>query len=147
MTRFSRFLFLLALVLLIGHLLIYVQYAVGLLRFPFDYDQGEGFELVDTVMLSKGEWPYKITKPTRFTPAIILPVSCDSSPVCVAVRCGLLVWAAAGFVSTLITAFTIAYVVDREGRHRGIAALAGLSFLASNYIYHVGRCSGSTLRW
>ena len=29
------------------------------MRFPFDYDQGEGFELVDTIMLSEGQWPYR----------------------------------------------------------------------------------------
>ena len=35
-----------------------VHYAGALLRFPFDYDQGEGFELYDTVLHARGEWPY-----------------------------------------------------------------------------------------
>ena len=43
-----------------------------------------------------------------------------------------------GFLGTLITAVTIGYVVYREERHRAAAILAGLSFLASNYVYHVG---------
>ncbi|MDI7277780.1 MAG: hypothetical protein QME94_17510, partial [Anaerolineae bacterium] len=49
----------LALAVMIAYFLVYIAYAAGLLRFPFDYDQGEGFELVDTVMLSEGRWPYR----------------------------------------------------------------------------------------
>ena len=38
----------LALAAFVGYLIIYVIYAWQLFNFPFDYDQGEGFELVDT---------------------------------------------------------------------------------------------------
>ena len=41
----------------IGYLIVYFIYAFALFQFPFDYDQGEGFELVDTLMFSRGEWP------------------------------------------------------------------------------------------
>ena len=51
-----------ALGLLLFYFAVYVVYAVNLIRFPFDYDQGEGFELVDTIMFSKGQWPYQNTE-------------------------------------------------------------------------------------
>ncbi|MGD2078950.1 MAG: hypothetical protein PVH18_11240, partial [Chloroflexota bacterium] len=49
----------LALVAFVGYFVIYNIYAVSLFQFPFDYDQGEGFELMDTVMFSQGQWPYR----------------------------------------------------------------------------------------
>ncbi|MCZ7539778.1 MAG: hypothetical protein M5U29_07700 [Anaerolineae bacterium] len=129
----------LAFALLIGHLLIYVHYAVGLIRFPFDYDQGEGFELVDTMLFSQGEWPYRDNETYPFYASnypplfhvILAPFAWVFGP---AYWYGRL----AGFVGTLITAVAIGGIVYREERHRGAAALAGLAFLASNYVYHVG---------
>lgn len=129
----------LAFALLAGHLLIYVHYAVGLMRFPFDYDQGEGFELVDTILFSQGEWPYRSSETYPFYASnypplfhvILVPFAWAFGP---AYWYGRLV----SFVGTLLTAGTIGLIVWREGRHRGVAALAGLAFLASNYVYHVG---------
>src|SRR5690606_15912973 len=43
-----------------------------------------------------------------------------------------------GFLGTLVTAGALGYAVWRSERHRTIAALAGLAFLASNTVYHVG---------
>ena len=40
-------------------MIIYNIYAFALFQFPFDYDQGEGFELMDTLLFSQGEWPYR----------------------------------------------------------------------------------------
>ena len=37
-----------------------------------------------------------------------------------------------------MTASAIGYAVWREGRNRWVAVLAGLAFLASNTIYHIG---------
>ena len=37
------------------YLLVYVLYARSVFSFPFDYDQGEGFELYDAVRLARGE--------------------------------------------------------------------------------------------
>ena len=49
----------LALAAFIGYFVIYNMYAYALFKFPFDYDQGEGFELVDTLLFSQGRWPYR----------------------------------------------------------------------------------------
>lgn len=135
----SRALFALAIALLVGHFLIYVHFAVGVMRFPFDYDQGEGFELVDTIMFSEGEWPYRDNETYPFYASnypplfhvILVPFAWLFGP---AYWYGRL----AGFVATLITAAAIGWIVFREGRHRPLAVMAGLAYLASNYIYHVG---------
>lgn len=135
----STALFALALLLMAAHLVIYVQYAAGLIPFPFDYDQGEGFELVDTIMLSRGEWPYRTTE--------IYPFYASNYPPLFHVILVPFVWVfgeaywygrLAGFAGTLVTALAIGYAVHREERHRPVAVLAGLAFLASNYVYHVG---------
>src|SRR5258706_15589432 len=45
--------------LMLFHPIIFVVYSLSLASFPFDYDQGEGFELNDTVLLSQGQLPYR----------------------------------------------------------------------------------------
>ncbi|WP_119072327.1 ArnT family glycosyltransferase [Aggregatilinea lenta] len=128
-----------AALLLIAHTLIYLHYAIGLMRFPFDYDQGEGFELVDTVMFSHGDWPYRNNEVYPFYASnypplfhlVLVPFVWIFGP---AYWYGRLV----GFLGTLVAASAIGYAVYREGHHRLIAVFSALAFLASNYIYHVG---------
>ena len=50
---------LLAVLVYVGYLIVYIVYAVDLFHWPFDYDQGEGFELYDAILYSQGEWPYR----------------------------------------------------------------------------------------
>lgn len=135
----SRALFALAILLLVGHLIVYLHYAIGLMRFPFDYDQGEGFELVDTRLFSEGQWPYRDNE--------VYPFYASNYPPLFHVILVPFVWIFGpeywygrliGFLGTLVTASTISYIVYREGRHRPLAIMSGLAFLASNYIYHVG---------
>ncbi len=136
----------LALLAFLGYFLIYLIYAVQLFRFPFDYDQGEGFELVDTILLSRGEWPYK--------PIDAYPFYSSNYPPLFHVVIVPLVWLfgpqfwtgrLVSFAGTLVTALAIGYAVhaalDTEPRRKDrwwLAALCGLAFLASNYVYHVG---------
>lgn len=128
-----------ALLLMLGYLVVYVVYAVNLMQFPFDYDQGEGFELVDTIMFSQGQWPYQNTD--------AFPFYSSNYPPLYHVLAAPFVWLFGpaywygrllGFLGTLVTAAAIAYAVRREGANRWIAALSGLAFLASNTVYHVG---------
>ncbi len=137
--KISQTLFVLAFGLMLFHLAIYVHYAVGLIRFPFDYDQGEGFELVDTQLFSQGDWPYRNPE--------IYPFYASNYPPLFHVMLVPFAWVfgeeywygrLAGFVGTLITAAVIGSIVYREEHHRGMAILSGLAFLASNTIYHIG---------
>ena len=59
LSRISTALIILALIIFLGYLVVYFSYALALFRFPFDYDQGEGFELMDSLLFSRGEWPYR----------------------------------------------------------------------------------------
>jgi 4-amino-4-deoxy-L-arabinose transferase-like glycosyltransferase len=133
----------LALLAFLGYFLVYTLYAVQLFRFPFDYDQGEGFELVDTILFSQGEWPYRDIESYPFYSSnypplyhlVVVPLVWLFGPH---YWTGRLV----SYIGTLVTAAAIGYAVytPEGGRERRwwLAALAGLAFLASNYVYHVG---------
>ncbi len=124
---------------LLLYLAVYVYYAVNVIVFPFDYDQGEGFELVDTIMFSQFRWPYQDTE--------TFPFYSSNYPPLFHVIAVPFVWLFGpaywygrllGFLGTLITAAAIGYAVYRAERYRAIAVVSGLAYLASNYIYHVG---------
>lgn len=132
----------LALLVFVAYLAIYTYYAVQLFRFPFDYDQGEGYELVDTIMLSQGQWPYRDIE--------VYPFYSSNYPPLYHLVVVPLVWLFGPHywtgrlvtcVGTLVTAAVIGYAVysaENVRRRWWLAALAGLAFLASNYVYHVG---------
>jgi hypothetical protein len=128
-----------ALTLLIIHLIVYLLYSASLLRFPFDYEQGEGYEVQNSVYISQGQWPYfdNDTYPfygTNYPPLfhiLLAPLAGLFGPA---------YWYGRLIVSltTMLGAGAIGYAVYRETRHRPAALLAGLAFLASNIIYHIG---------
>jgi 4-amino-4-deoxy-L-arabinose transferase-like glycosyltransferase len=133
----------LALAAFIGYLIVYFIYAIQLFRFPFDYDQGEGFELMDTLLFSRGKWPYRDNDSYPFYSSnypplfhiVIVPLVWLFGPQ---YWTGRLI----SFLGTLITAGAIGYAVGskamQEGRRWWLSILAGLTFLASNYVYHIG---------
>ncbi|MEM7112405.1 MAG: hypothetical protein AAF614_08230 [Chloroflexota bacterium] len=129
----------LTLVTFVGYFIVYAIYAFALFNFPFDYDQGEGFELMDTVLFSQGEWPYRDNNSYPFYSSnypplfhvVIVPLVWLFGPQ---YWTGRLV----SYVGTLITAVFIGYGVHRERKRWWISLVAGLAFLASNYVYHVG---------
>jgi 4-amino-4-deoxy-L-arabinose transferase-like glycosyltransferase len=129
----------LALLAFAGYFIIYGIYAWQLFNFPFDYDQGEGFELVDTLLFSQGEWPYRDNNSYPFYSSnypplfhvIIVPLVWLFGPQ---YWTGRLV----SYLGTLITAAAIGYAVQHAGKRWWLSILSGLAFLASNYVYHVG---------
>lgn len=129
----------LALLAFAGYLLVYFHYAWQLFNFPFDYDQGEGFELVDTLMFSRGEWPYRDVNSYPFYSSNYPPLF-HILAVPLVWLFGPQYWTGRliSFLGTLLTAGAIGYAVQREGKRWWLSLLAGLAFLASNYVYHVG---------
>ena len=133
------FLAVLAVVVYVGYLVIYAAYAVDLFRWPFDYDQGEGFELYDAILFGQGEWPYRDNAVYPFYASnypplfhlLIVPLLSIFGPRVVAGR-------VVSFVATLITGGTIFAVVRRKVGGWLIPLVSGLAFLASNYVYLVG---------
>ncbi|MBI3242836.1 MAG: hypothetical protein HYZ49_11135 [Chloroflexi bacterium] len=135
----GAFLLGLAILLFFGYFLIYLRYTAALLQFPFDYDQGEGFELNDSVLMAGGEWPYRSNE--------VFPFYASNYPPLYHIILVPFVWAfgpaywygrLVAFLSTLVTALAIGYAVHRASRDKPISLLAGLAFLASNYVYHIG---------
>ncbi|MCA9970518.1 MAG: hypothetical protein KC425_09905, partial [Anaerolineales bacterium] len=139
LTYLPRVLIAAALIAFVGYLIVYTIYAVHLFQFPFDYDQGEGFELMDTVLFSQGEWPYRNNDQYPFYSSnypplfhvLIVPLVWAFGPQYWTGR--LLSW-----IGTLITAGAIGYAVQRRTRRPWLTAVSALAFLASNYVYHVG---------
>ncbi|MEO0563650.1 MAG: hypothetical protein AAF125_16205, partial [Chloroflexota bacterium] len=142
----SGVLFTFVLVALLFHFSVYVSFAVNLISFPFDYDQGEGFELVDVMMFAEGRWPYQDTETypfysSNYPPLFHLP------PVPFMWIFGPGYWYGRllGFLGTLVCAALIGYAVYRDsepdGRNRtviAVAVLSALAFLGSNTVYHIG---------
>jgi hypothetical protein len=130
---------LLALLAFVGYLVIYSVYAVSLFRWPYDYDQGEGFELYDAILYSRGEWPYRDNTVFPFYASnypplfhlLIVPLLPLLGPKLIAGRL-------VSFFGTLVTAATIAVIVRRETKGWFLPALSGLAFLSSNIVYQVG---------
>ncbi len=143
----SCLLILITLLVFIGYLVVFLDYAVALFRWPYDYDQGEGFELYDAVLFRQGEWPYRDNSTFPFYGSnypplfhlLIVPLLGIFGPRLVAGRL-------VSFAATLVTAAAIAWVVRRESAdratpavlRRALPALAGLAFLASNIVYQIG---------
>jgi hypothetical protein len=134
----NRVLLIAALLILLGYFMVYIVYTVNLMHFPFDYDQGEGFELVDTILFSQGQFPYRNTD--------VYPFYSSNYPPLFHVIAAPFVWIFGdaywygrmlGALGTILTASMIGCVVWREGRRRDLALLSALAFLASNTIYHI----------
>jgi hypothetical protein len=131
-----------AVLLYAGYFAVYLVYAADLFQWPFDYDQGEGFELYDAILYSRGEWPYRdnATYPfyaSNYPPLfhlLVVPLLSVFGPQVVAGRI-------VSFAATLITAGTIAVVVRRRVGGWFLPAVSGLGFLASNYVYQIGPLS------
>jgi len=130
---------LLAVLAYVGYLVVYVVYAVNLFRWPFDYDQGEGFELYDAVLYSRGEWPYRDNAVYPFYASnypplfhlLIVPLLPVFGPRLIAGRL-------ISFIATLISGGVIFAVVRRKAGGWFIPLVSGLAFLASNYVYQLG---------
>ena len=123
----------------VGYLIVYVVYAVNLFHWPFDYDQGEGFELYDAILYSQGEWPYRdnSTYPyyaSNYPPLFHLLIIPLLPVLGQRVIAGRLV----SFAATLVTGGAIFAVVRRKVGGWLIPIISGLGFLASNYVYQIG---------
>ena len=129
----------LAVLVYVGYLVVYVVYAVDLFRWPFDYDQGEGFELYDAILYSRGEWPYRDNAvypfyASNYPPLFHLLIVPLLPILGQRVIAGRLV----SFAATLITGGVIFAVVRRKVGGWFVPLISGLAFLASNYVYQIG---------
>jgi 4-amino-4-deoxy-L-arabinose transferase-like glycosyltransferase len=137
--RLAQWLLYFTVAVFVLYLVIYVVYAAALFRFPYDYDQGEGFELNDSLLFLQGQWPYRSNEvfpyyASNYPPLfhwIVLPLLALFGPTLTAGR-------VLSFTVTLLIAFLVGWVVYAKTHDMPIAAISGLTVLASNFIYHVG---------
>ncbi|MEL6405903.1 MAG: hypothetical protein AAFR81_16150 [Chloroflexota bacterium] len=128
-----------ALLLMVAHVIVYISFGVALIPFPFDYDQAEGFELNNAILLAEGGCPYcdndvypfYASGYAPFYHILMVPFVWMFGPQFWYGRLLL-------FLATLITAGAIWYAVWRAEKHVWVGAVAGMAFLASNFIYHIG---------
>lgn len=135
----ERALMALALLAFLAYLGVYVAYAVDLFRWPYDYDQGESFELYDAVLHSRGEWPYRDSSVYPFYASNYPPVF-HILNILLFPLFGqtLLSGRVLSFVITLLTAFVIGWTVRRRTGGVFIPLMCGLAYTASNFVYHIG---------
>jgi hypothetical protein len=130
---------LLAILAYVGYLIVYVAYAVELFRWPFDYDQGEGFELYDAILYSQGEWPYRDNAAYPFYASNYPPLfHLLLVPLLPIFGSRLIAGRLLSFAATLVTSGVISAVVRRKVGGWFIPLISGLGFLASNYVYQIG---------
>lgn len=137
--RVNQGLLLLAFAALLFLFLVYLIYGVALFRFPFDYDQGEGFELWDAVLFGRGQWIYLDNETFPFYSSNYAPLfPLLLAPLVKLFGPKLWVGRVFSFATTLVIGGTIFWIVYRETRDRVIAALSGLAFFAANIVYQIG---------
>ncbi|MGQ0605204.1 MAG: hypothetical protein ACT4QE_26300 [Anaerolineales bacterium] len=137
----AALLFALAFLALLFQLVVYLHYAISLLRFPFDYDQGEGFELYDTLLHTQGRWPYRDSQVYPFYTSIYPPLfHLLTAPLVMLFGPQLWTGRLMGLTASLLTAAAISYSVWRANGSRFplLATLCGLAFIASNYTFAIG---------
>jgi hypothetical protein len=129
----------LATLVYVGYLAVYVVYAFDLFQWPFDYDQGEGFELYDALLFGRGEWPYKDNAvypyyASNYPPLFRLLIV----PLLPIFGAGVVAGRLVSFAATLITGATIFVVVRRRVSGWFLPIVSGLGFFASSYVYQTG---------
>ncbi|MCC7368586.1 MAG: hypothetical protein IT306_09195 [Chloroflexi bacterium] len=123
--------------LLVFYLLVYVAHTTNLARYPYDLDQGEGYDLNSGLALARGlpiytdnsRYPYYSSNYPPVFSAILSAIVQQTGPTLAA---GRLLSATAA----LLTALLIGAVVYAR-KQVGLAALtAGLLYLGSVYVFH-----------
>jgi hypothetical protein len=138
-----------ALLALLLYLVVLFAYARSVLLFPFDYDQGEGFELYDAVRLARGEniyldntvFPYYASNYPPVYRALLTPLVALLGPK-------LWVGRALAFAFTLALGGVIFIAARRAFDSASGANLpralrllvplgCALALFAANYVYHI----------
>ena len=128
----------LCLTLLFYYLLFYLTHTALLASYPFDVDQGEGYDLNSGWLLAQGRpiytdngsFPYYSSNYPPVFSFLLAPIVALFGPT---LGAGRLLSATAALASALI----VGAVVRRRTGHPIAAITAGLFYVGSNYVYHV----------
>ncbi|HEX2171430.1 MAG TPA: glycosyltransferase family 39 protein [Dehalococcoidia bacterium] len=119
------------------YLLVYIDFAAQLAAYPFDFDQGEGYDVNSGWLLAQGGWIYNDNSVFPF-------YSSNYPPIYSWVLAGLIqifgVSIGLGRVLSAVAAgCTVLVIAAGVRRHRApwaVAGVAGLLYLASPYVFH-----------
>ncbi|MFN8524738.1 MAG: hypothetical protein U0821_16700 [Chloroflexota bacterium] len=127
-----------AYVALVGYLLIYLDHVRTLAAYPFDFDQGEGYDLNSGWLIAQGRpiytdnasYPYYSSNYPPVFSYLLAAIVSSTGPQLAA---GRLLSAA----SAILAAIVIGACAFRVSGRGALGGLAGLFFVASSYVYHV----------
>ena len=129
------------------YLLVYVLYTRSVFSFPFDYDQGEGFELYDAIRLARGEniyldnavFPFYSSNYPPVYRVLLVPLVWLFGPKLWPARVFTFVCSLAIGVLIFIAARRTLISSPRHLLHPFtlISLIAGLAFFAANYVYQI----------
>jgi hypothetical protein len=136
---------LIALVPFVFYLVVLFVYARGLFAFPFDYDQGEGFELYDAVRLSRGQNIYLDNAQYPFYASNYPPIyRLMLVPLIWLFGTHIWIGRVVTFACTLMCGALIFWAASAIHKNKPrninallIALICALAFLAANYVYHI----------
>jgi hypothetical protein len=136
--RLGALLWALGLTLLFGYFLLYLAHAAVLVRYPFDVDQGEGYDVNSGWLLAQRRpiyndnslYPYYSSNYPPVFSLLLAPIVASYGPL---LGAGRLLSATAA----VLTALLIGLIVLRRTGSGLAAATAGLLYVSSNYVYHV----------
>jgi hypothetical protein len=142
------------------YLITYFAYAYNLFKFPFDYDQGEGFELYDAIRLARGEniyldnaqFPFYASNYPPVYRTLLVPLIWLFGPKlyvgrALAFACSLVIGAVIFFAARQLMMRSGDEEMKRipssphplisSSPHLLIPLICALAFFAANYVYHV----------
>ena len=125
------------LLLLAMYALVYVQFAVQLADFPFDLDQGEGYDAWSAWLINLGQWPYTTNAEFPYYSSNYPPLWSYLVSIPMA-------WLGPGLgparlvstISGLLAAGALGVSAQRLSGRPLAGALAAGFFLASPYVFH-----------
>jgi len=138
MPRLGALLWSLGLALLVLYLLFYLSRAADLIAYPYDVDQGEGYDVNSGWLLAQGrpiytdnaDYPYYSSNYPPVFSLLLAPIVAQTGPLLGSGR-------ALSAIAALLTAALIGAIVWERTANGPAATTAGLLYLGSNYVYHV----------
>ena len=136
--RFGAVVWALGVALLLYYLVAYVDHVAALARYPYDFDQGEGYDVNSGWLVARGlpiytdnsVYPYYSSNYPPVFSLLLAPIVAAFGPVLATGR-------VLSATAALLTAGLIGAVVFRRTHHGPVALTASLFYIGSNYVYHV----------
>lgn len=127
----------LAFALLLYYLGLYVARTAELARYPYDFDQGEGYDVNSGWLVARGQpiytnnegYPYYSSNYPPVFSLLLAPIVSAYGPQLGAGR-------VLSATAAVVTALLIGVIVHRRTASAPAAAVAGLFYVGSNYVYH-----------